>query len=162
MDKHGRFIISETIEGLIGVLCLHIGWQVLFGEFCGYQLLLQATIFQYHFQLGLLFTKHSLDDTISKIGGKALIEPKISPGGITDKVSSPGVSQLMSHGRHQTLVSSDQSRRNKCQARVFHATKGKTRWQDYHVITPPGIRPQQRLGDFYHQLGIFKLFDRRI
>mmetsp|Transcript_2819 Transcript_2819/g.6450 ORF Transcript_2819/g.6450 Transcript_2819/m.6450 type:complete len:318 (+) Transcript_2819:860-1813(+) len=72
-------------------------------------------------------------------GGPAFIQPKVPPRFICDQISRPAMSYLMRHNICQTFVARKKSRRNKCQARIFHSAVGKRGRQNEQVVACPGV-----------------------
>ena len=68
--------------------------------------------------------------------------------------------QLMGDECHETFVAGENRRRNETEARIFHATKRKARWQDQQVVAIPAIRTVNVFGNFEHGFGVFEF--RRI
>ena len=97
------------------------------------------------------------DDAPFGIGGHALVEPEVGPGGVGGEVARPAMRQFVRDQADEALVAGDESRREERQGRIFHPPERERRRQDEHVVAAPGVGAVERLGGVDHLLGIGQL-----
>mmetsp|Transcript_36627 Transcript_36627/g.79977 ORF Transcript_36627/g.79977 Transcript_36627/m.79977 type:complete len:203 (-) Transcript_36627:574-1182(-) len=90
-----------------------------------------------------------------------LVEPEVLPGCIGHQVTGPAVRNLVGHDVHQRTVTSQQSRCQKSQTRVLHATVREGRWQQQHVISSPDVGSDQPFRRLNKILRVGKLIGSR-
>ena len=102
-------------------------------------------------------TVDRLHDPVFEIGGEALVEPAVGPGGVGDEVARPAMRKLVRDKADQALVAGDEGRRQEGEGRIFHPAVGEGGRQDDDVVAAPAIGPVKLLRCLDHFLGVGQL-----
>ncbi len=100
-QEQPALVVGHAVEGLLRVLVGQVAGQDLRGRIELFELFVQAHPVQRRLHLGALGRVQGLDDTAFEIGGEALVQPQVLPGGVGHQVARPGVGQFVGDQRGQ-------------------------------------------------------------
>ncbi len=153
----GAFLIGDIGQPVVGVASLEVdaqprvgtGRTAIFLDRLAHCIMAERDLLRC--DLGPV---HRLDDAGGGVGGHALVEPEVGPGGVGGEIARPAVGELMRDQAVVALVPGDEGRGEEGQSGVFHAPEREGRGQDQQIVAAPLIRAVQRLGGGHHLLGI--------
>src|SRR5215212_4679895 len=88
---------------------------------------------------------------------ESFVEPEVIPGCVRYEVSRPRVRELVSYETYKRPVTRENSRRCKCESRIFHPAIGERRRQNENVVATPAIRSIQLLSCSDHLVHFLEL-----